>query len=76
MSEAKLGEQEKTFLGKIFAAEIEGHLPFQSRAAIYKRLAEYGMVEFTTITLPGAFPVTITGWILTQYGRMRYCQSC
>jgi hypothetical protein len=63
-------------LEHIFSAEIEGRLPYQSKAAAYKRLETYGLVEHVEIALPGILPVIIPGWILTHKGRIAYCESC
>lgn len=60
----------------IFAAEIESRLPFQSRRKIYPQLEGEGLVEKASITLPGRFPVTVEGYVLTHAGRIAYCQSC
>lgn len=65
-------------LEKIFAAEIEGHLPFQSTASVYKKLEADGLVRFGKETLSsdclGA--ITVEGWYLTHAGRLMYCMSC
>ena len=63
-------------LEKIFAAEIEGHLPFQSRAKIYRELCEEGLAEPMVRVFGGRFPVTTTGYQLTHVGRYIYCSSC
>jgi hypothetical protein len=66
-----------TLLEKIFAVEIEGHLPYHSRSKEYLRLEKEGMVERETITFRGGrFPVTVSGWALTHRGRMDYCLEC
>lgn len=63
-------------LGKIFAAEIEDRLPFQSKAKIFKSLVDDGMVEGVTVTLPGRFPGRFTGYVLTPRGHVLYCEAC
>lgn len=63
-------------LEKVFAAEIEDRLPFQSRAAIFSRLSDGGLVEPMERKFGGRFPVTVTGWQLTHAGRFLYCHSC
>lgn len=67
---------ELRFLEKVWAAEVEGRLPFQSGAAIYKRLETQGLVQRMETTLPGRFPVTVSGWQLTHAGRFLYCSTC
>lgn len=60
-------------LEKIYAAEVENRLPFQSKAAIYKRLAEFDLVEPMTAKFGLA---TVHGWQLTHSGRLLYCNNC
>ena len=67
---------ELKMLGNVFAAEVQNRLPFQSKAAMIKRLAAKGFVEPMTLTIPPAFTVKVTGWTLTQLGRLTYCKSC
>lgn len=63
-------------LGKIFAREIVGTLPFQSKAKIFTKMEEAGLVEKMVLRLPGRFVVTVEGWALTDLGRMAYCANC
>jgi len=63
-------------LEKIWEREIAGTLPFQSKAKIYKELEADGMVEKYIRVFAGRFPVTVTGWALTQRGRLLYCEAC
>uniref|UniRef100_A0A6M3K0E9 Uncharacterized protein n=1 Tax=viral metagenome TaxID=1070528 RepID=A0A6M3K0E9_9ZZZZ len=63
-------------LEKIFEREMAGTLPFQSRAKIYTELEADGIVEKYTRLFGGQFPITVTGWALTQKGRFIYCQEC
>ncbi len=66
-------------LEQVFAAEIEGRLPFQSRAAIYRHLVEAGMLApmERTFGAQGIWPaVTAKGYELTHAGRYLYCSSC
>ncbi len=65
-------------LEKVFAAEIEGRLPFQSKAKIYQKLEDDGLValmkrEFARDRF-GA--IIVTGYELTHAGRLLYCLSC
>ena len=65
-------------LEKVFAAEIEGRLPFQSKAAIFQRLCEEGLVQPMERKLGGdrLGSITVTGYQLTHAGRLMYCMSC
>lgn len=64
-------------LEKVFAAEVENRLPFQSKAAIYQSLLEQGMIQpFETTFGQGWSAVTVKGYQLTHLGRMSYCLSC
>lgn len=64
-------------LERVFVAEIEGRLPFQSRARIYQRLATEGLVEGDARTFgTGWSAVTVHGWALTHAGRYLYGQHC
>ncbi len=64
-------------LEKVFAREIEGHLPLQSKAKIFARLAEQGLVEPMVREHRDRLGVMrIEGWQLSELGRMTYCMSC
>jgi len=64
-------------LERVFAAEIDGRLPFQSKARIYKELCDDGMVQPMERTFGhGWSAATVRGYELTQAGRMLYCASC
>lgn len=60
-------------LEKVFAAEVEGRLPFQSKAAIYKRLTEQGLLQIMLLDIKG---VIVRGYQLTHAGRYMYCKQC
>lgn len=65
-------------LERIFSAEIDGRLPFQSNSKNMQRLADEGYIEPMTRRLGidrfGA--IDVSGWTLTHLGRMTYCNSC
>ena len=63
-------------LEKVFAAEIAGRLPFQSKAKLFGRLCDEGLLEPMERVLGGRFPVSISGYQLTHAGRITYCTSC
>ena len=63
-------------LEKVFAAEIEGRLPFQSKAKIYERLCNEGLVAPMERKFGGRVPVSVSGYELTHAGRIVYCSAC
>jgi hypothetical protein len=64
-------------LEKVFAAEIEDRLPFQSRAKIYDDLCEEGLVQRMERILGTRWPaLRVEGYALTQRGHMEFCMSC
>ena len=69
---------ENQMLERLFAAEIEGRLPFQSKAAMLKRLEAKGLVQRMKREFPpDRFgPIVVEGWCLTLLGNMTYCMSC
>jgi hypothetical protein len=73
-----VSKTELKWLEKVWAAEVEGRLPLQSRAAIYKRLEDRGLVERMKVEYPpDRFgPIVVEGWGLTHAGRFVYCSSC
>lgn len=63
-------------LERVFVAEINDRLPFQSKRKIMLELAAEGYIQPMTTILPGRFPVRIEGWELTHLGRLSYCTTC
>jgi hypothetical protein len=63
-------------LERVFAAEIEGRLPFQSKARIFYELCRDGLIEPMERVFGGRFPITAKGYQLTHAGRLLYCSSC
>lgn len=63
-------------LERVYAAEIEDRLPFQSKALIYLDLCDEGLLAPMERTFGGRFPVVVKGWQLTHAGRIAYCASC
>lgn len=64
-------------LERVFAAEINGHLPFQSKARIYQTLNDEGLVAPMERKFgSGMWAATAKGWQLTHAGRLLYCMSC
>lgn len=80
---AETTKRELKMLERIFAAEIdhalrESTVPFcfQSNSKLISAMAEKQLVEEVKYTLGGRFPMTITGWQLTERGRITYCATC
>ena len=68
-------------LERVFEAEVNGALTGAPYVAQIKSkrmafLAESGLVQEVTITMSGWPPLKITGWALTELGRLTYCTSC
>ena len=67
-------------LEKAFGAEIEDALGdgiglLQTKSKLAIELVSEGMLEAKTVTLPGRFPVVCEGFVITDLGRVTYCQS-
>lgn len=64
-------------LEKVFSAEINGRLPFQSKANIYRDLTAAGLVAPMVSNFgSGVFAIAVSGYELTHRGRMLYCENC
>lgn len=65
-------------LEKVFAAEIEDRLPFQSKAKIFRRLCENGYLEPMERRFAGDRfgAIIVSGYQLSHAGRLEYCLSC
>ena len=65
-------------LKKVFAAEIEGRLPFQSKARIFYELSRDGLLEPMErhFGVAGFGDIVVKGYQLTHAGRLLYCASC
>lgn len=64
-------------LERVFVAEIEGRLPFQSKARIFSKLADDGLIQPMERRFGSdRFAVTAKGWELTHAGRILYCLEC
>lgn len=80
-SQFEMTKRDMKLLEKVFSAEIESALGaspthvFQSKSKRMEVLEQEGCVRRVTRTLPGRFAVTISGWELTELGRMTYCFS-
>ena len=64
-------------LERVFAAEIEGRLPFQSKARIFQKLADDGLIEPMERNFGhDRFGIIVKGYQLTHAGHLLYCSSC
>lgn len=64
-------------LEKVFSAEIENRLPFQSKASIYRDLLAAGLVQWTSCSFGNGWSaVTVSGYELTHAGQYLYCSNC
>jgi hypothetical protein len=68
-------------LEKVFSAEVNsaingGLYVAQIKSKRMEQLEKEGYVQKVTETLGGRFPVKVTGWALTELGRLTYCTSC
>lgn len=64
-------------LEKLWIAEVEGRLPFQSNARAFHKLAAEGLAERLEYARRERFgTLTFAGWQLTHAGRLAYCASC
>jgi hypothetical protein len=64
-------------LERVYEAEIENRLPYQSKAKVFKELAVDGYLQEMTTVFGGnsVFAVTVTGWQLTHLGRLAFCMG-
>lgn len=64
-------------LEKVFAAEIDNRLPFQSKAKVFRSLCDDGYLEPMNRKFGhDTFSITVTGYQLSHLGRLTYCASC
>ena len=72
-------------LEKVFSNEIEQAMkpkdwprfPFQSKAKVFAELEGLGLLRQDSILCgKGVFRVNVTGWALTEAGRLAYCMTC
>ena len=71
-----MNKKELMALEKVFCAEIDCRLPFQSKSKIYEKLCDEGFLERCARTFGGRLPVIVQGYSLTHAGRFAYCSSC
>lgn len=75
-----ISKQQLRILEKVFLAEIEDRLPCQfmrkSQVDVVKALVRQNLIAPMTITIPGRFPVEVSGYQLTHAGRFLYCSQC
>ena len=78
-----MNKESLKILGKAFDAEISaalnGGIPImQTKSKFAEKLVDDGYlsVETQVIGAGTRFPVTVSGYILTELGRMTFCMSC
>ena len=65
-----------TALERVFAAEIDGMLPFQSKAAVFKDLLAEGLVERCSRRFgSGWSALVVSGYEMTHAGRPHHSAS-
>lgn len=70
----KLLKRHIAALEKVFTAEIDGHIPFQSRAKVFEELYAAGYLSIEKRRFGAGWPaVTVTGYGLRHKGRIAYC---
>lgn len=62
-------------LERVWIAEIENRLPFQSDAKVFRELEAEGLIHRVIMTMGGRFEVKVHGWELSHAGRLAYCIS-
>lgn len=70
---------ELKYLERVWAAEVEGRLPFQARPSkMLQRLAEQQLIQpmETSFGVDRFGEMRVKGWQLTHAGRYLYCSSC
>ena len=76
MSDKKPSKKVIAALERVFAAEIENRLPFQSRAKIYRDLCDEGLVQPMERKFgSGWATATVKGYALTWAGHATYCSA-
>jgi hypothetical protein len=81
VSKAEIRALERVYISEVAAAvRKNGSHLFQSKAAIYRKLADEGLLRFVnSVVLIGGGAlgsVAISGYELTHAGRLLYCLSC
>jgi hypothetical protein len=78
MKKAELEALEKVFTHEITRALSKGtQFPFQSKAKIYRQLADEGFLREEKMTFRDRWgSMECTGWELTHAGRLAYCMTC
>jgi hypothetical protein len=68
-------------LGEVFGCEINAALSnrpivHQGKRKVFCDLVAQGLLVEVEQTLGGRFPVKLSGFVLTEAGRYRYCAGC
>ena len=76
MHKADLRLLERCFEAEVSSALNGGIHLFQSKSKRMEKLEADGYVRKSSVSLGGRYPVTVTGYELTQLGHLAYCTSC
>ena len=60
-------------LERVFAAEVENRLPYQTKSKLAVEMEEFGYLELGSERMG---VVTVSGYHLTHAGRLAYCEEC
>ena len=60
-------------LERVFAAEVENRLPYQTKSKLAVEMEEFGYLELGSERMG---VVTVSGYYLTHAGRLAYCEEC
>lgn len=76
-------KKELALLEKAYEAEIDyalggcfTHIIQPKKTKTLQKLVDDGKLERAETVLGGRFPVVISGYVLTHFGRLSYCASC
>lgn len=69
----RMAKSSFNMLGKVFSAEIEGRLPYQTKSKLAGEMEDFGYLQYGS-ELMGM--VTVSGYYLTHAGRAAYCEAC
>lgn len=68
-----MNKKQLALLEKVFAAEVEDALPYQTKSKLAQEMCTSGFLEPLQVKMGLA---TVTGYALTHAGRIKYCESC
>jgi len=76
MNKRKLALLERAFDAEVTSAlEKTGMYVMQTKSRLALELVAEGLLQEVTISAGGLPPISVTGYALTELGRMSYCMS-